>query len=348
MEKKRQRLYGFDFVRVICTLGIFMFHFAVESGSTFYGFYRHANGGWGGIFNSMFFILSGAMIYYNNDDVKNLGRFYLKRWLAIFPAFYLAWLYFYIKNVRALGSLFYMGNRKSLLLTLFAQDGYLGFLGPNYYLVGEWFLGAIVIIYLLYPLLVKIFNKFPLITTAVLCAGWIWVYNTDIFPMLPPQNLITCLFAFELGMLIMRFREKLLNNKWVFFASAFVTLLLLFIQIPLEENMTGLVMGFFATIALYNAGKLIMTGTIKPESSGKVKNNILNKTIIFLSGLSYPFFLLHHQLIVKYMHYWDVTKLGGMIGGMAATMAIILAGAWILNLASKALCKLIKKVIIKS
>ena len=327
MADRKQRLYGFDFVRVICTFGIFMFHFAVESESTFYGFYRHANGGWGAIFNSLFLMLSGAMLYYNNEEVKNVGKFYFKRWLAIFPAFYLAWFYFYIRNVMATKNLFYMGNRKSLLLTLFAQDGYLGFLGPNYYLVGEWFLGALVIIYLLYPLIVKVFNKVPFVTAGVLCIGWIWVYNTDIFPVIPPQNLITCTFAFVLGMIIIRYRDKLLNNKWIVLVSAAITLVLLFVRIPLEENMTGLIMAFFAMIALYNLGKLIVS-----------------KVIIFLSGLSYPFFLLHHQLIVKYMHLWDVTKLSGMIGGMAATIAITLAGAFILDRVRRLIHLIVKKL----
>lgn len=42
-----------------------------------------------------------------------------------------------------------------MLLSLLGMDGYFQYRGPNYYLIGEWFFGAIVFLYILYPLFAK-------------------------------------------------------------------------------------------------------------------------------------------------------------------------------------------------
>ena len=62
---RRERIVGCDFIRAIAALGIIIFHFYCHSQNTFKPLLYHANGDFGLVFVTIFFILSGAMCYYN-------------------------------------------------------------------------------------------------------------------------------------------------------------------------------------------------------------------------------------------------------------------------------------------
>ena len=100
-----------------------------------------------------FFCISGAVLNYNYSKILSFKGFYFKRWKSIFPSYYICFSYFYLRNVFDTRKLLYNDHWKTLFLTLVGLDGYLYYRIKSYYLVGEWFLGAIIIIYTLYPLL---------------------------------------------------------------------------------------------------------------------------------------------------------------------------------------------------
>lgn len=82
----RQRLYSFDFIRSVCALGIIVFHFSCElPAALFHPLYNFSNGGWGEVFVGIFFLLSGAVLYYNYSEIKCIKVFYYKRFKSIFP-----------------------------------------------------------------------------------------------------------------------------------------------------------------------------------------------------------------------------------------------------------------------
>lgn len=111
------------------------------------------------MFVTSFFSISGAVLFYNYSKVKSLKIFYFKRWKSIFPSFYICYIYFFLKNVFKYQTLFYNGHWSRLLLSVIGLDGYLGQIFKTYHLNGEWFLGAIIIIYIIYPLLSWLMNK---------------------------------------------------------------------------------------------------------------------------------------------------------------------------------------------
>ncbi|MBN1402663.1 MAG: acyltransferase [Anaerolineae bacterium] len=103
---------------------------------------------------SLFIILSGASLMYSYRSNFDVIDFYVRRFLAIFPLFYVTYaamlmilLVLYRKwpfpNV----------HPAAIFLTIFGLDGFTGYLAPNFYLVGEWFLGFIIIMYAVFPLL---------------------------------------------------------------------------------------------------------------------------------------------------------------------------------------------------
>ena len=94
-----KHLPGADFLRALCTLGVVTYHFSCTL--IYYNIncnphilYRFANGNWGLVFVTMFFMLSGALLYKNNSTIMSYKSFYVKRWKSIFPMFYMAFLIF--------------------------------------------------------------------------------------------------------------------------------------------------------------------------------------------------------------------------------------------------------------
>ena len=99
MGKKKVVLDQFDFIRAIACLGIVLYHFAVEYGWP--DIFNNCGGGvtYGDIYVTVFFFISGALLFYNHSKIDDLKLFYKKRALSIFPAFYIAWGLMYIRDV---------------------------------------------------------------------------------------------------------------------------------------------------------------------------------------------------------------------------------------------------------
>ena len=169
---KPSRIPAIAFIRAICAIGIIAFHVSCYTAPEAVKLlHTYANGNWGSIFVGIFFLISGGVLYLNYPSAANLKSFYYKRWKAIFPMFYVTWLYYYLNAVIAAGTPFYNGSPWTLLLTAVGLDGYLAYRIPGYYIVGEWFLGAIVLLYCLYPLYQKAVSR-----CIVVCQGGLRKY----------------------------------------------------------------------------------------------------------------------------------------------------------------------------
>ena len=157
VQNIKTKLIMVDFARACSTIGIIIFHYFDNFKNSSYIFlYRTKNSHWGTMLVTVFFAISGMVLYHNYSYIHSFKSFYFKRWKSIFPAYYLCFLFFFTRNVIKMKKVFYKGNKISLLFTLFGMDGYFDYLMKTYYLIGQWFLGAIIIIYLLYPLILYI------------------------------------------------------------------------------------------------------------------------------------------------------------------------------------------------
>ena len=181
MSISRKSLPEIIFTRACCSIGILIFHYFCHSKGNFKFLFRTANSNWGFMFVTTFFSISGTVLYYNYPKITSTKRFYFKRWKSIFPSYYICFFYFYLKNVFKFHKLFYKGHWSKLFLTLFGMDGYLSYRINSYYLIGEWFLGAIIIIYFLYPFLSWLMNKSFLILHSLICFGYLLMYKTNFF-----------------------------------------------------------------------------------------------------------------------------------------------------------------------
>lgn len=149
MMKRRPRLFYLDLVRALATLLVVLSHFNNPFLSD--GRYLLTNQPFGiyvgdlGV--SLFLIISGAALAYTYERPVDLRRFYWKRFKGIYPAFWIAWL---------LGTLYFFvalngvppnaAPARSLIWTLLGVDGLASVLGfTTAYLLGEWFLGFIIL-----------------------------------------------------------------------------------------------------------------------------------------------------------------------------------------------------------
>ncbi len=293
MRTMKERVKSFDLIRGLCALLIIFYHmirlfesvpgwnhFPVPSG--------YVNGDWGhGAVVPVFFMLSGAALVLNYPSLqfKDLKTFYFKRWKSLFPAFYLVWFYYYVKTALVNGNPLFMGYPQWFLPTVFGMDGYTLYLHQNYYMVGEWFLGAVILLYLLYPLLLFLYRKCFWIASVGVVAAFLLTIRFNPFQIALSDNLLVCLLPFWCGMAYMKFREKWKPSplKSLPFLGGFLVLLLM----PLNTNQTMVmtIAGILLFLFLDNIGGTIM------------KCRPVCAFFTMFGNLSYEVFLVHHQLI---------------------------------------------------
>ena len=286
-SKKRNNLTSIVFARAFCCLGIVVFHYFCHSNNHSKLFLSTSNSSWGYIYVTCFFSISGIVIYYNYPNNIPLKKFYFKRWKSIFPIYYLCFLYFYQNNVVKFNQFFYNGNWKKLIFTLFGIDGYLYYKYNTYYIMGEWFTGAIIIIYCLYPIILYIFNKNKFLIPIFLFFGFVIMTKTTFFEISRDRNLITCISSFYFGMIFIRYKNFFLNKKVIFIA--FFMNIFLYIK-RIHSNFLLIIsqlQGFTFLIILIWLGKIIMNSRLR---------SFFNE----ISRLSYCIFLLHHIIIMNF------------------------------------------------
>ncbi len=339
---KKKHCYELDFIRAVSAIIVVCYHFACACDIfELKGFrnilYVYPNGKWGEMAVCVFFMLSGAVMIYNyRDKVMNTVDFYRKRWLSLFPMFYLMWLIMYTINVTKNGGNWFWGGEPRLLwLSLLGMDGYFYYLQRNYYTVGEWFLGAIIFLYILFPLLKKLFDRCRWQTSAVLLGAWGMVFFVDWFKIEPFRNMITCVCSFWIGMILMEYREQW-KKYWYCFAAALCVCFLwkLPIGTTLGMNLTAVTV----FVVLYMLGGYVM------------KLPLLKKIVLTVSRNSYGIFLTHHVIIDA----WVITKRYGQIGlkihllWLAAVLIAAYISAVLLRVSTEVLLKGIKRVFRKS
>ena len=314
---------SFNFIRAVCALGIIVFHFSCHISDTLYRpLFVTQNFAWENCLVSTFFLLSGLLIYRNNRTVPSLGKFYIKRVKSIFPSFYLAFFYCFIVNAITSHSLFYIGSPKYLVLSVFGMDGYFSYRFPSYYILGEWFLGAIILLYLLYPIVVKGFNRLPVLILAIVTGLYIFGICFTGFKISDEHNLFTCLFCFVLGMVIEKY--ELYKKTVLLIPSILIFVILTFLKIPVSIVICGNVAGICLLFILYNIGKIIM--------KSKCISLIFNE----IGRISYQIFLLQHLIIVFVLNNIPPADNIAMVCKLALTIVLIIAAAEVLNIVTKA------------
>ncbi|WP_223959429.1 acyltransferase family protein [Paraburkholderia sabiae] len=167
-DKSSDRVLFLDVIRVVSLLLIICYHFDagindVHPGVPLVGslvIFRQSIGDLG---VALFIMLSGTALMLPSGSAFSVVTFFKKRILAIYPSYWICYLTVSVVLFYMRGAAQGRSEYWKFILTFFAIDGYLGAIVQNdYYLIGEWFIGFILVMYLIFPVLRVAANKFPL------------------------------------------------------------------------------------------------------------------------------------------------------------------------------------------
>ncbi|MBQ6962117.1 MAG: acyltransferase [Paludibacteraceae bacterium] len=319
MENKgKSKIEGIDFAKACCAIGIIIFHFFCHSNGTFKFLYDSANASWGEMIVTAFFAMSGAVLYYNYPKDFSLKKYYFKRWKSIFPAFYMCFLFFFLKNVFSTHQVFYGPECYKMIFTLFGIDGYFWYKIPNYYIIGEWFLGAIIMLYILYPLLTWAINKSALFIPVILVAGYIWMLGTVFFEIITFRNMITCTASFYFGMIGLKYKDLFFRNKTCGIISFLVLLFLCCVEIQ-QSIIIFQIQGLALLIVLIQSGNIIMKTRLKSFFSEIAK-------------LSFCIFLFQHIIILDVLGVYNPDSWHKILITLGITIILTITCAKVLSI----------------
>lgn len=181
MKEKGKRLLYLDLIRTIAVICVFVVHFSRQCDydgvlcnqyrilpDYIFGVYLGSYG------VSLFFIVSGASLMYVYRERFKIGEYLKKRFWGIYPMFWIAFaivllLRFYINR-----EFVFECPKWAIIYTILGIDGYVNWLTPTFYMVGEWFLGCIILIYLLFPILRIGVLKKPKLTAILALAVYVF------------------------------------------------------------------------------------------------------------------------------------------------------------------------------
>lgn len=299
---KKERLLYLDFVRALAAISIILTHYnaryilfanpPVMQNVILTGTVSNIYiGDWG---VSLFFIISGAALMYTYDEKCSLKYYLKKRFLSIYPMFWLAYsivflYYFYIyKRVP------FDVPKRNFAFTLIGFDGYISEIVPTFYILGEWFLGAIIIFYLLFPLIRVSIKKYPIISGIVIINIYIltvWKYN---LPFTECKFIFTRLPEFAFGMYFVKYIKKV--NLKMFFLSCIILIINGICKPEFNTNIQTTYVGILSFITLVYISKIMRYNWIKVPMEN-------------ISKYSYAIFLTHHVIIAQIMGKYDYANI---------------------------------------
>lgn len=295
---KKPRLFYLDLIRTVALVSILIIHFNASVtgyftlphklfGSTLpFGIYL------GDFGSTLFFIVSGASLCYTAPEQFDTLSFYKKRARAVYPMFWLAWaICFSIRFVTRPG--YYAGAKTvTLVLTVLGLDNFAvaaGWVGQDFACVGEWFLGSILFLYLLFPLLLFGYRRRPWLSFAIVTAAGVAVHLAGWDARLVAIHLP----EFFLGMLVVGLSRRMQG------ILAGAAVLLLAVQQILGGWDTKIVSALFGAavfIALIFVSQLISVGPVR-------------RVCALLGKYSYAVFLVHHVIILRLAEGFDLAAL---------------------------------------
>ena len=320
---KRPRIFAFDFIRAVCAILIVIYHFSCDA-TDGYLFFNIGAGDtiMGSAAVTAFFMLSGASLYYNHPDGMPPLTFYRTRAKAIYPTFYITWLIWAPITLYLSGGHAFDGrNPWTFLLTIAGVDNYFFYVVKNYGLF-EWFMGALIFVYALYPLIDLGFRKARIPFLIGLTLAFILTYRTSIIYPSGFCNIFACVFSLVLGMALVHY--GLLEKKWFLISGS--AAFLIFVNLPLsgfmDHNIQHHLVGGLLFVFLYAVGTLI-------------HSDRLQKPFKFAASVSYESFLVQHLTISAILFYTQPISFRKKTAVLLFTIVAVILESYLIHLLVK-------------
>lgn len=316
---RKERLFYLDFIRAIAAIAIVITHFnayflyysppllnKVVITSTVSNIYI---GDWG---VSLFFIISGAALMYAYNEKLQLKEFFKKRFLSIYPMFWIGYIIAFLYLFYVNRGFFVSAPLSSAILTVFGFDGYLAGNIQTFYILGEWFLGCIVLIYILFPLLRKLTIEHPrilLIVAMIVYFIIIFYYN---IPFAKAKFVFTRVPEVLMGMYFVKYIKK------VTLPVAAIGLAILIANTLLKPQWDSSLQTTYVGISSF----LLLTYV-----SQFIKLRGIRNICGIVGKYSYAIFLVHHVVITAMIVNFDlatISKKGSYVLFLACFAVICL------------------------
>lgn len=339
---KKERLFYLDFVRAVAVISIVLTHFnarylylnppAPEKAVLTTNIGNLYIGDWG---VSLFFIISGAALMYVYGDRCDLKKFYKKRMLSIYPMFWIAYaadFLFILWKTHALP-----GNgipKWRIIFSILGFDGLLltnGF--PTFYLLGEWFLGVIILIYLIFPLLRKLMNERPVLLAGFVLGGYLLgfaICRVASWPLVPATMLLIRIPELVFGMFFVSVHTGKISLDFlgikedgsITWKTALVSLAIVVLNWVLKPGISSSIQTTYVGIASF----LVLV-----YLSGVLKCPAIESVCGILSKYSYAVFLVHHIVIANIMERINLMEISVgksylLFGGTCIVIAVFTLG----------------------
>lgn len=330
-----QRIIGFDFIRFLATLCIITFHFMINGRHIYPTKYIFGNYDLAQVGVSLFFVLSGAALYYNHRESFSCRKYYKKRFLTIFPLFYVAYVGIFLFHFWQEGHIMTIPTQ-NLVFSVIGMDGLLGYKIPCLSLTGEWFLGAIIILYIIYPLLRKCVLRKPRLTLIFVGALYISFYYNYSFEMPILYNPLIRLTEFIFGMVYIEElyrKEKMFSVKISFstFIISFSTaLMMLYAKLPIPQMFEITIGGCSLFVTMLEFSKLI-------------KNQNIVDLLKLSTKYSFAIFLVHHYIANSVQNHflgYSLTKLEIVCTYVIYLLLVMVFAKMLLYVTNKILTKI--------
>ncbi len=256
--------------------------------------------------SSLFFIVSGASLALTVPPQQDPLTFYKKRAKAIYPLFWLAWAVCFSLRFLAKPGYYAAAKTPTLLLTVLGLDNFAvaaGWVGADFACVGEWFLGSILFLYILFPLLQRGLTRCPWGTWAVALAVCLPVHLAGWDAKLVAIHLLEFLF----GMQFLRLPARAKAVLAVLCAAA----------VPLCAGFDSKLACAACCVAVFTVLAWAARWLDRPWPRALCAKAV---------KLSYAVFLVHHVLIQRMVEGFDLAALSRR--DTAFLFLIYLAAAW--------------------
>lgn len=346
MEKQlianKNKYVSMNWMRVVAFLFIIVYHFMVEleqkgnynfieQGAVYYA---NTNFHIAIIGVSLFFMISGAGLMLSSKKHWDIKDFYKRRFTKLLIPFYVVELFTlissYVLKPEWLGY-FPLISKKKILLNLLGMDGYFEQFFPTFSLhVGEWFLGALIMLYVLFPVFRFCMEKNRYITIIIATTYYaILVFGNVINPS-PWTNVFVKAYDFILGMFLVLEIPRLMDKKvfkWSALCISFIVIclgLVSKVQLPTPTTFNNLVYALMIFIWFF---------AMEPASN---KEHISDKIVESICKISYEIFLVHHIII-----YYIGDNLEGQLLGLRQIGALFVSEIFIMV----AMALLVKRIV---
>ncbi|MBR3223447.1 MAG: acyltransferase [Kiritimatiellae bacterium] len=288
-----KRVISFDILRTTAFVGVLIQH-SYACFTRQFGLKEWMHGYMLGRFGvSLFIILSGASLALGSLK-SGYFTFLRKRAASILPFYWVAYVVVGAFLFMIFGRICMRGDIPKILMTVFALDGYIPIKG-RYYLIGEWFTGFILIMYLLAPVVhwsilrtrglilplyfvisVLAVNYTPVLSQSVV----IWHSHANF-------NVLSRILEFALGIFFTLYvlRRRKLHALLAAIGGGYIIVFTALGHDVLEFTTTG----FLSIFCIF----LILTYLLSFVPLAESQRSIIS----FFAKYSFMAFLFHHQVL---------------------------------------------------